>query len=161
MFLHCAIAMQVWITLMLLYFVHVQVNAFVTVPCSWNNFNIPAMSSACFFDEITFGSFKSIGYKSLIGIMCQSLLELRLSKHGSYHRALMTMWAIIQTKSVPNLSNFVPYEGQMPKFLPHREESMLQVQPTTIWLLALRNVYVHISFQRHKGLHISERIEHW
>ena len=104
MFLHCAIAMQVWITLMLLYFVHVQVNAFVTVPCSWNNFNIPAMSSACFFDEITFGSFKSIGYKSLIGIVTQ----------------------ITRLYCPPNLYNCAPYECTVLKF-PPREQSALQM----------------------------------
>ena len=57
----------------------------------------------------------------------------------------MTMWAIIQTKSVPNLSNFVPYDYLARGFLLIKE----------IWsekyiIVVLGHVNVHI-FKGAKG----------
>ena len=55
------------------------------------------------------------------------------------------------------LTTCVSYEDVASKFLPHREELVLQVyQTTAIQFVVLGTIYVHIVFE-HQGLHIHDK----
>ena len=59
------------------------------------------------------------------------------------------------------LTTCVSYEDVASKFLPHREELVLQVyQTATILFIILRTIYVDIVFQGFQGLHIQLKVDH-
>ena len=102
------------------------------------------------------GVCKSVGYKSMIALDPQSLLNLPPSKLGLYYKALI-LWSL--RSQSPKLSSSVIHEGLIPS-LSSVWESFKCIKQSQLCLLFLEVYMCTFVFQGHQGLHIHENVKH-